>query len=74
MADVKAVIKSRFASKDMGPIHYILGICVVRGRFDLNQAKPATTSLDKALDGSDFSSDVVRLRTEEKRPNHDNFR
>ncbi|KAH9095669.1 hypothetical protein Ae201684P_015468 [Aphanomyces euteiches] len=66
MAEVKTAIKNRFASKDMGPINYILGIRVERDRekrimhisqplnaknmlmrFDLDQARPATTPLDK---------------------------
>ncbi|KAH9150574.1 hypothetical protein LEN26_004051 [Aphanomyces euteiches] len=32
MADLKSAIKQRFASKDMGPIHYILGLKIIRDR------------------------------------------
>ncbi|KAH9142680.1 hypothetical protein AeRB84_013262 [Aphanomyces euteiches] len=92
MAEVKTAIKNRFASKDMGPINYILGIRVERDRekrimhisqplnaknmlmrFDLDQARPATTPLDKVLDGSDCPSDG-HVRTEAERLNHANFR
>ncbi|KAF0736210.1 hypothetical protein Ae201684_007233 [Aphanomyces euteiches] len=32
MADLKSAIKQRFASKDMGPIHYIFGLKIIRDR------------------------------------------
>ncbi|KAH9134879.1 hypothetical protein AeRB84_019465 [Aphanomyces euteiches] len=92
MAEVKTATKNRFASKDMGPINYILGIRVERDRekrimhisqplnaknmlmrFDLDQARPATTPLDKVLDGSDCPSDG-HVQTEAERLNHANFR